>query len=345
MSLTVALSLALVLAPSAAIRPVDLPMPPPAAFPAVAPPTVDATAWMAWSVATDAEIGSVNPDRQLPQASITKLLTAILTAENAELTDAVTIDSVSASTPVGYIGQPAVALGEVWLVRQLFENIMVQSDNRSATALAIHVAGSVPAFVDLMNGRAAQLGMTNTAFVNPHGLDAAGQVSTARDLIRLGREALRHPEVLDAARIIQVTFTVPGRQVPVTATNRDLGIYPGYLGLKTGDTASAGQVLLSYTQTARGGIVAVVLGSTNRRAATRQVVEWASHALGPRDYFLTAAVDTDLEESFPSWYRTRLRAVGPLSGADGSEGRGTPLTDDITDRLRELLPGVLGGAP
>jgi serine-type D-Ala-D-Ala carboxypeptidase (penicillin-binding protein 5/6) len=345
MALTVALSLALALAPSpsAAMRPLELPMPPPTAFPVSAPPAIDAISWMAWSVATDAEIGSLNPDRQHPQASITKLLTAILTVENADMSDAVTIDSIAGTTPIGYIGQPAVQTGEVWTVQQLLDDIMVQSDNRAAVALAGHVAGSVDAFVDLMNGRAAEIGMTNTVFANPHGLDAPGQVSTARDLIRLGVEALRHPGVMDSARITRITFALANRTLTVTATNRDVGIYPGFTGLKTGDTANAGQVLLSYTHTARGGIVAVVLGSTNRRAATRQLVAWATEALGPRDYFLAPAVDTDLEESFPAWYRTRLRAAGPLA-AGGAGGR-SPLTEDVTARLRELLPSLLGGSP
>jgi serine-type D-Ala-D-Ala carboxypeptidase (penicillin-binding protein 5/6) len=344
MAIALALALAFALAPSqSAMRPLDLPMPPPVTFPASPPPTLDATAWMAWSVAEDAEIGSHNPDRQLPQASITKLLTAILTVENSALTDTVTIDSIAGSTPIGYIGQPAIQTGEVWTVQQLLDDIMVQSDNRAAVALAGHVAGSVLAFVDVMNDRAAEIGMTNTVFVNPHGLDAPGQVSTARDLIRLGLEALRHPDVMLSARITQITFALANRTLTVSATNRDVGIYPGYAGLKTGDTGNAGQVLLSYTETARGGIVAVVLGSTNRRAATRQLIAWATQALGPRDYFMAPAIDTELEESFPSWYRTRLRAAGPLPAA--GTGGGTPLTDDVTARLRELLPSLLGGSP
>lgn len=339
------LGLSLVPGPTASLRPPDLPMPPPGAFPVQAPPSVDAAAWMAWSVVEDAEIGSLHPDRVLPQASITKLMTAILAVEHSALTEPVTIGPTAASTPIGFIGQPAVRLGEVWLVGQLLENIMVQSGNDAAAALAEHVAGSIPAFVALMNRRADEIGMTSTVFVNPHGLDADGQMSTARDLVRLGLEALNHPDVMAAARIKHVTFSIGARRIPVTATNRDIGVYPGLLGLKTGDTLSAGQVLLSYTETARGGIVAVVLGSTNRRAATREIVTWASGALGPRDYFFAPAVSDDLVAAFPAWYQTRLRAAGTLPTGDPRGATRTPLVRDLEDRFRELLPGLLGGSP
>lgn len=342
---TAALSLALALGPSpeAALRPADLPMPPPLLFPAHEPPTVNAGAWMAWSVAEAAEIGGLNQDRRVPPASITKLLTAIIAAERADLLDSVTISSNAGSTGIGYVGQPVVRTGEVWLVGQLLENILIQSDNGGAVALAEHVSGSVAAFVALMNQRAAEIGMADTEFANPHGLDDSAHLSTARDLIRLGVEALDHPDVLRAARIKETTFALGARRMRVTATNRDLGIYPGLLGLKTGDTANAGQTILSYTETARGGIIAVVLGSTNRRAATRDVVSWAAAALGPRDYFLAPAIGTDLESRFPSWYVARLRAAGTLDDGGPRAGGHSPLMAEVTARLRELLPALLGG--
>jgi D-alanyl-D-alanine carboxypeptidase len=347
MTPAVALSLVLSLgmpAPVAAPRPAPLPMPPISSFPVRPPPAVDAVAWMAWSVDADSEIGSANADRRLAPASITKLLTAILTVEHAQLADEVVISVRAASTPLGYIGQPALRSGEVWNVGGLLENIMVQSGNDAAVALGERVSGSLEAFIELMNRRAGELGMTDTVFVNPHGLDAEGQLSTARDLIRLGMEGLRHPAVTEAARIKQITFLVGNRRIPVTATNRDLGVYPGYLGLKTGDTASAGQVLLSYLETPRGGILAVVLGSTNRRQATRDVVAWASTARGPRDHFYGMAAATDAVDILPSWYRMRIQAAGELPVIQSRGVASTPLLDDVHRRLRELLPDLLGGS-
>jgi serine-type D-Ala-D-Ala carboxypeptidase (penicillin-binding protein 5/6) len=339
-SLTLSLGAA---APALTARPITLPVPPIAAFPAPPLPPIDATAWAAYSVAEESVIGGVNIDVQLPQASITKVMTAILTVENAAMTELVTISATAAATGIGYVGQPAVRAGEVWTVGELLENIMVQSGNDAAAALAEHVAGSVPAFVSLMNARAAQLGMASTVFRSPHGLDAEGQVSTARDLVLLGREALRHPEIRRAARIKHVTFAVGGRRIPVTATNRDLGIFPGLFGLKTGDTAAAGQVLLSYAVPARGGVIGVVLGSTNRRAATRGVLAWAAEAYGPRDYLLAPLHGMPDSDAWPGWYRTRLAGIGPLPPGNRDRPASTPLTGDVDARLRELLPRVLGG--
>lgn len=340
------LALALNAGPMAAITATPLPMPPVAAFTVDGPPAISATAWMAWSVPAGGAIGAFNPDRQVAPASITKTMTAILVVEHADLGTPVTVTATAAGTPLGYIGQPALRQGEVWLVIQLLEFMMVQSGNDAAAALAEHVSGSTASFVDLMNRRAAELGMTSTTFRTPHGLDAEGQLSTARDLIVLGLASLDYPTVRDVNRIREVSFDLGSRMVTITQTNRDIGVYPGYLGIKTGDTALAGQTLLSYTQTARGGVVAVVLGSDDRRQATRDLVAWATRALGPRDHLLSAASVSQAGDGLPDWYHTRLETAGhPLPTGDPVPNRRSPLIEDLDDRLRELLPVVLGGSP
>lgn len=338
MPFAVALSLVL------SLGTLQTPMPPPGAFPVQPPPTVDARAWMAWSVAADAEIGSLNPDQRLAFASITKLLTAIIVTENSELTEASVISGAAAATPIGYVGQPAIRQGETWSVGQLLEMMMVQSSNDAAVALAEHVAGTTTAFVALMNERAQSIGMVGSQFQNPNGLDAVDHHSTARDLVHLGMEALLHPEVMDVVRVKQVTFRVGGRELAITATNRDLGVYPGFLGLRTGDTLTAGQTLLAYVEAPGGDIIAVILGSTNRRAASREILAWAARALGPADYLLATAAHSQAGDELPGWYRTRLAAAAallPLGEPDAS--RTSPLRLDLQARLSELLPDVLGG--
>ncbi|HUG75321.1 MAG TPA: serine hydrolase [Acidimicrobiia bacterium] len=333
-------SLALSIGPG----PLHAPVPPATAYPLSPPPVVDAAAWKAWSVTANAEIGSLNADRQRPLASLTKLLTAILVVENASLLDSSTISATAAAAPLGYIGQPAIRRGEVWLVGQLLEMMMVQSSNDASVALAEHISGSVGAFVQLMNQRAAEIGMNDSRFRNPNGLDAVGHYSSANDIIRLGLEALKHPEVLAVVRVRQVSFAIGGRQVKITATNRDLGVYPEFLGLRTGDTLMAGQTLLAYVEAPRGDILAVVLGSTDRRKASRALLAWASQALGPRDYLLAPATQSAAGDTLPDWYHTRLEAaLAPLPTGDPTPGRASPLTDALDARINELMPGVLGG--
>ena len=344
MSFLAAVALTTVLGPSPGLRVVNVPPPPMVCFPAEAPPTLDATSWMVWSVKEDAELASRNPDSPRAPASITKLMTAILVVDRAALGNRVTISALAAATPIGYIGQPEVLQGEVWSVRDLLANILVQSGNDAAVALAEHVSGDVSTFVALMNRRAADLGMTSSQFVSPNGLDSLGQVASARDLILLGREALGYPEILEMSRIKFITFDVGGRHVEVEATNRDLGVFPGLHGLKTGDTIAAGQVLLSYDRAQHDEYLAVVLGSRNRRAATRQLLAWAHTTLGPRDYFFAAAAGTDLALEFPDWYQVRLAAAGPLLPAGEPAAVRTPLVESLDDAFRQLLPGVLRGA-
>lgn len=340
MVLAVLVALALSFGPA----PLHTPVPPATAYPLEPPPSVDATAWKAWSVAADAEVGSLDADRQRPLASLTKLLTAILVVENAGLLESSTISATAAATPIGYIGQPATRQGEVWLVGQLLEMMMVQSSNDASVALAEHVAGSVAEFADLMNARAAEIGMNDSQFKNPNGLDAEGHFSSASDIIRLGVEALEHPEVLEVARATHVSFRIAGRDIEITATNRDLGVYPEFLGLRTGDTLMAGQTLLAHVRAPRGDILVVVLGSTNRRAASRALLAWAAQALGPRDYLLAPAAQSAAGADLPDWYHTRLdAALTPLPTGDPAPDRSSPLTDDLDARLGELIPGVLGG--
>lgn len=328
------------------LRPVPLPPPPIAAFPAPEPPAIAARSWMVYSVNHEAEVGSKDPDLAMPLASITKLMTSMLAEEALDMAGTVTISANADATPIGFTGQPDVRQGEVWPTWDLLANVMVQSGNDASTAIAEAVSGTVEDFVILMNARAAELGMTGTTFQNPHGLDSGEHVSTARDLITMGRHALEFPLTLQLARTKRVIFEVGDRVIVVDSTDRDLGVFPGLLGLKTGDTANAGQVLLSYTVTQHDRIVAVVLGTPNRRATTRTLLAWAMTTLGVRDQFFGMAAGSDLALGFPDWYQTRIAAAagGPAPGTPLAPER-TPLSDDLERRFRELLPQLLGGDP
>lgn len=338
------LALSVTLGVSPGLRTVDLPPPPMVDFPAQAPPAIDAAAWMVWSVEGDAELGARDPDTPRSPASITKLMTALLTMEKAAPTDLVTISANADATPIGFAGQPDIRQGEVWSVRDLLKNLLVQSGNDAAVALAEQVAGSVDAFVAMMNAKAVELGMTHTTFKNPNGLDTTGHEMSARDIVIMGRAALAHPDLLRIARIKHVTFDVGGRLIEADATDRDLGVFPGLFGLKTGDTASAGQTMLAYAVTQRGSVLSVVLGTANRKEATRALLAWAWTALGPKDYFFAPVLGTDLALTFPDWYLTRIAAAGDLATGDPTVPVSTPLTDAIDTGLSNLLPALLGGS-
>ena len=342
-----AISLALIApggGPTASLKPLLMPMPPIKSFPAPPPPIIDATAWMIWAEREDAEIGSLDPDSPRSFASITKLMTGIVAVTTADLDSDVVISSAAAATPIGYDGQPDVRFNETWGMRELLALTMAGSGNKASSALAEGVAGTPEAFVDLMNARATELGMTSTSFTNPHGLDDTGHRSTPRDLVTMGLYSLQFDELSHVTRLKAITWLKGTHEIAVTSTNRLLGQFPGYLGIKTGDTAAAGQTLLSYVDTGPTGLVAVVLGSTGRRVATRELLAWGLTALGPRDRFYAAAAGTELAGAFPSWYQTRVSAPVPLDPGFRDPSEETPLTSVLTDGYLDLLPSILGGS-
>lgn len=228
----------------------------PAAF--AEPPRVDARAWLVQNAATGEVLLAHNARVRVPIASITKLMTVLVTLDHADLDDVVTV-----STGTSRVGESTIHLrpGERVRVRDLIEAALIQSANDAAFALAEHVAhGSVPRFVAMMNAKAAELGLADTRFLNPSGLDVPGHVSSAHDVTKLARVAMRKKAVREI--VARRTEVAAGRTL--YTWNDLLGRYPGLLGVKTGHTAAAGW---SQVAAARGSgvtIYATILGSPTR---------------------------------------------------------------------------------
>ncbi|MDE1171882.1 MAG: serine hydrolase [Verrucomicrobium sp.] len=186
----------------------------------------------------DATTGQVlyarNIDKPLLPASTTKLLTALLLYEhNLGLRGAVTV--VPGDTWVEPSHVPLIP-GETVSINVLAHSLLIASDNDSAMALARYVSGSVPAFVSLMNKRAADLGCTRTHFVNPNGLPARGEYTTARDLLRIFQRTLAIPELREIMQTKTYWMvTAHGGQL-LKNHNKLLGKYPGMGPAKTGWT-------------------------------------------------------------------------------------------------------------
>jgi D-alanyl-D-alanine carboxypeptidase (penicillin-binding protein 5/6) len=343
-----ALVLSLALTPQASVRPLTAPLPPLpiAAFPDHEPPGLEARSWALYSVDEGVLLWAGAADQVRPPASVTKLMTALVVVERGtQPGEEVIISAAAAAAPIGYVGQLKVYQGEVWTVEALLAEMLVYSDNGAAVALAEHVGGSVDGFVDLMNQKAADLGMTNTHFENPNGLDETGHISSARDLIRLGTAVIHQPRITRATRLKFLTFSPGGRVMEVKNTNRLLGTFPGVLGLKTGDTATAGRVLLSYATLPHEDFLGVVMGTDDHMGDTGALMAYAMRTLGPKDHFYAAGVHLDALAEWPEWQRTRLAAAGPLD--DGRRPDAvlplSPAERPLAAALRDLLPMLLGG--
>jgi D-alanyl-D-alanine carboxypeptidase (penicillin-binding protein 5/6) len=222
------------------------------------PPQVAARAWLVQNAATGEVLAAHNETARVPVASITKLMTVLVALEHAKPKDVVTVPARPPSAGESTLDLQA---GERVPVRDLVEAALIQSANDAAYALAHHVGGgSVARFVALMNDKAAELGLADTRFANPTGLDAQGHLSSARDVTRLARLAMKKPLV---RRIVALrTETAAGRTL--FTWNDLLGRFPGLLGVKTGHTEAAGWSQVAAVRGPGLTIYATVLGSPTR---------------------------------------------------------------------------------
>lgn len=252
------------------------------------------------------------PDERMPIASITKLMTLLLTFE-AIRGGKLTLDTpVPVSEHAYHMGGSQIWLepGEQFTLDEMLRAICVSSANDAAVAVAELVGGSEPVFVEQMNARAAELGMTNTTFRNACGLDTEGHLSTARDVAILSRYLLNTcPELLHYTGIW--TDSLRNGQTQLVNTNKLLRRYSGITGLKTGTTSGAG-VCISASATRDGlTLIAVVLGSPSsadrfHSATTLLDYGFANYAAAPLPTLperpLALAVKGSTEDSVPLDY-------------------------------------------
>ena len=214
--------------------------------------------------ATGQTIFEKNADERRPVASVTKVMTILLTLEAVEEGRIALDDAVSVSPYASSMGGSQVFLdaGKRYPVRDLLKSVIVASANDAAVALAEHMDGTHEAFVNRMNTRAQELGLANTHYVNCTGLPAQGHYTTANDVARLSRHLDDHPQYYTFSTIWMDEITHPGgRKTQLTNTNRLVRFYPGCDGYKTGSTNEA-RYCISATAEKNGlRLIAVVLGA------------------------------------------------------------------------------------
>jgi D-alanyl-D-alanine carboxypeptidase (penicillin-binding protein 5/6) len=205
-------------------------------------------------------------------ASITKLMTVLVVLDHHRLTDVITVDERAAE-----VGQESIALraGEQLTVADLIRGALIQSANDAAVALALGTAPDLDAFAALMNAKAAKLGLRHTHFVRPDGLDAPGEYSTALDVTRLARIAMRVPFV--RATVRRETATIAGDRTLHT-WNDLLATDGSVFGVKTGHTSDAGWSQVVADRQGSATIYATILGSPSREqrnADLERLLSWA----------------------------------------------------------------------
>ncbi len=246
-------------------------------LPVPQPPSISAESWILYDETFDQVLGELDADVPRAMASTTKMMTAIVVLENANLDDRVVISTNAAGAGESEIGLYA---GESMTVRDLLYALLLQSANDAAVALAEHVGGSVAGFVRMMNDKVTELGLENTHFANPHGLDAEGHFSSARDLLAIARHGIAIPAFAEAVKT--TSYDMPeapdGTARVARLSNELVRTYDGAFGVKTGYTNEAGLALIAGAERDGRRLYAVVMDSEDHFADAAQLLNFGFEA-------------------------------------------------------------------
>ena len=210
-----------------------------------------------------------NEDIKSAMASTTKIMTTIVILEKADLNETVTVSAKAGGTGGSRLG---LKRGDKASVRDLLYGLMLRSGNDAAVALAEHVGGSVKEFAELMNEKASELGLTNTHFVTPHGLDDANHYTTALELAKLTDYAMNNETFSKIVGTKSITIYINNQPRQINNTNELLGVLNGVVGVKTGFTNNAGRCLVTETKRNNMDIITIVLGADTKKDRTKDSV-------------------------------------------------------------------------
>ena len=222
-----------------------------------------------------------NPDEKLVPASMTKMMSMLLILEAIEKGilkwDQIVTVSDNASSMGG--SQILLETGEKMSVKDLFKGVAIASGNDAVVALAEASYGSEKVFVNHMNEKAKELGLKNTNFKNPHGLDAADHYSSARDMSLIAKELSKHEKVFEFTSLYE-DYLREGtdRKIWLVNTNKLVRFYDGVDGLKTGYTSGAGYCITTTAKKNGMRIIAVVMGEPTSKMRNKEISEMLDYA-------------------------------------------------------------------
>ena len=221
-----------------------------------------------------------NESKKRAMASTTKIMTALLTLEAGDLDTPFVADSMAIRVEGTSMG---LREGDIVTRRALCIGMLLPSGNDAANAAAVSVAGSIPAFAELMNRRAADIGMRDTHFVTPSGLDAEGHYTTAYDMALLAAEALKNPDfrAICGQKSMTAEFGAPPETRTLYNSNRLLSMYDGCFGVKTGFTDSARRCLVSAAERDGCTIIAVTLNAPDDWNDHKKLLDYGFERVKP----------------------------------------------------------------
>lgn len=251
-----------------------------------------------------------NEDVKSAMASTTKIMTATIILENANLSETVTVSRKAGGTGGSRLG---LKKGDKTTVGDLLYGLMLRSGNDAAVALAEHVGGSVVEFANMMNKKAEELGLTNTHFVTPHGLDNSEHYTTAEELAKLTDYALQNEKFAEIVGTKVTTIYINNQPRQIANTNELLGVLNGVVGVKTGFTNNAGRCLVTETKRGNLDIIVIVLGADTKKYRTKDSINLIEYTYS--NYVMVNLQDKIIEQ-FNNWKNINQKRIDVIQGKE-----------------------------
>ena len=244
-----------------------------------------------------------NENQKRKMASTTKIMTATIIIENCNLNETVEISKKAAGTGGSRLGLKA---GDKITIRDLLYGLMMRSGNDSAVALAEYAGGSIKGFAEKMNQKASDLGLNNTHFETPHGLDSDEHYTTAYELALLSNYALDNKIFAQIVGTKEYTITINGYPKQLSNTNELLGNLDGVYGIKTGFTNGANRCLVTACKRNNMDIICVVLGADTKNFRTQDSVKLINYIF---DNFKPVNIEKIVNDNFEKWKNNYLDKI------------------------------------
>lgn len=241
-----------------------------------------------------------NENSKKKMASTTKIMTATIIIEKCNLTDTIEISKKAAGTGGSRLG---LKTGDKITVLDLLYGLMLRSGNDAAVALAEYAGGDINGFAELMNAKALELGLTNTHFETPHGLDSNEHYTTAYELALLSNYALDNPTFAKIVGTKNYTITINGSPKALSNTNELLGNMEGVYGIKTGFTNGANRCLVTACKRNNMDIICVVLGADTKKFRTIDSIKLINYIF---NNFVVYDLESFVNKNFEDWKKDNL---------------------------------------
>ena len=263
-------------------------------------PDVNSRACVVIDRKTSSVLFGKNENSKKKMASTTKIMTATIIIEKCNLSDTIEISKKAAGTGGSRLG---LKTGDKITILDLLYGLMLRSGNDAAVALAEYAGGDINGFAELMNAKALDLGLTNTHFETPHGLDSNEHYTTAYELALLSNYALNNPTFAKIVGTKNYTITINGSPKALSNTNELLGNMEGVYGIKTGFTNGANRCLVTACKRNNIDIICVVLGADTKKFRTIDSIKLINYVF---NNFVVYDLESFVNKNFEDWKKDNL---------------------------------------